>query len=408
MGAPSVKQGGGRFIAGDPLRGVACLVVLFWHTVVNSAVYTPPDGVSPYYSHELSFLGRPIFTLSVSVWLFFALSGYLIAGPFVRALVRGDGRRPKALPYARNRILRVVPGFWAILTLTLILEGTRGDSLKHIAEFYGFVHVWDQGSFTPAMVQAWTLDVEAVFYIMTPLLLLPLATLLRGRGTPWQRASIILAGCVVLGAASLALGQRWPHTDKIVPGSAWAFGPGIALATVEPLLRDKFAGRHFGRWVARGLLALAAAAFLLQSYVVTFYSNAAQNLCAVVSCGALLAAPLVLQWTTGSTWKLFDNRFLHWVGVRAFGVYLIHVQALHFLRPVTEWAGSVPMALLTTFPLTVLISVPLGALSFRYVEKPFLERGVPWRTSSVPAETAAVAPAAAGPEPVAAPAGSRS
>lgn len=393
MGAASVKQGGGRFIAGDPLRGIACLVVLFWHTVVNSAVYTPPSGISPYYTHELAFLGRPIFTLSVSVWLFFALSGYLIAGPFVRAVVRADGRRPKALPYARNRILRVVPGFWAILTLTLILEGARGDSLQHILAFYGFFHVWDQGSFTPAMVQAWTLDVEAFFYIFTPLLLLPLATLLRGRGTPWSRASIILAGCVVVGAASLALGVRWPHTNKIVPGSAWAFAPGIALATVEPLLRDKFAGGDWGRWVARGLLAVALAAFLLQSYVVTFYSNVAQNSLALISCGALLAAPLVLQWTTGSTWKLFDNRFLHWVGVRAYGIYLIHVQVLHLLLPVTKWSGSVPGALLTTFPLTVLISVPLGALSYRYVEKPFLERRMPWRTSAPAPETAPSAPA---------------
>src|SRR3954454_19367235 len=109
--AKPAKDRGNRFIAGDPMRAIACIIVVFWHTMVNSAAITPPVGVSPYYQSEVGFLGRPFFTLSTSVWLFFALSAYLISGPFVRAVVRGDGRRPRLIPYARNRVLRIVPGF---------------------------------------------------------------------------------------------------------------------------------------------------------------------------------------------------------------------------------------------------------------------------------------------------------
>jgi peptidoglycan/LPS O-acetylase OafA/YrhL len=55
---------------------------------------------------------------------------------------------------------------------------------------------------------------------------------------------------------------------------------------------------------------------------------------------------------------------------------------------------SMGAALLTTRPLVLVISAALGALSFRYVERPFLERRAPWRSPSpvAAADAVAVAP----------------
>ncbi|MFL5895591.1 MAG: acyltransferase family protein [Thermoleophilaceae bacterium] len=381
MGTAGVKPGGGRFIAGDPLRGIACLVVLFWHVAVASAGIVPPGGISPGLKGELGSLGPSVVTLSISVWFFFVLSGYLISGPFVRAVVRADGRRPRLGAYARNRVLRIVPGYWAILTFSLLIVGTAGDSLKHIALFYGFAHVYDQGPFTPRMVQAWTLDVEVIFYAAIPLLLLPLAGFLRGRWTPWARASVILAGCAAVAAWSLTYGIRGPTSGLCVPGSLWAFTPGIALATVEPLLRPRFEGRGFGRLAVWALVAVAIVAFLADTYVVDVKNGRQQNFVAAFACGAFLAAPLVLQWTTGGAWRWLDNRFLHWFGVRAYGIYLTHVVAIFELRHLIARLGTVSSALLVVWPLVMVMSTIAGALSYRYIERPFLERRVPWRSS---------------------------
>ena len=372
-----------RFIAGDALRGLVCLVIVAWHFTVAAAGVVGNGRISPGLHHEIGVAGKPVIALAMSVWFFFMLSGYLISGPFVRAVVRGDGRRPRIGAYTRNRVLRIVPAFWFFLILTLLITGTLGNSHKQTLLFFFFGHVYDQGPFTERMVQAWTLDVEVVFYALVPLVLLPLAALLRGRGTPWSRAAVILVPLAAITVASLAVGAQGPGSGaRVIPGSAWAFAPGVALATIEPLVRDRLAGREAGRWLARALLALGAGAFLVYAYSVESVRDRNIASCIAVSC--LLAAPLVLQWTTGRSWRALDNRFLNWYGVRAYGIYLIHVILIFEVRHLIDDTGSTAMALLLVLPLVLVISTIVGYLSFRFVESPFLERRLPWRRAEPP------------------------
>jgi peptidoglycan/LPS O-acetylase OafA/YrhL len=388
----TVRTPSARFIAGDPLRGLACLVIVFWHVAVSSAEITGAPGVSPAFRDELSELGPWVVSMWISVWFFFVLSGYLISGPFVRAVVRGDGRRPDGWRYGRNRVLRILPGYYLWLLVTIVVAG--GATAGELLRFATFSHVYDQGPFTDRMVQAWTLDVEVVFYALVPLLLLPLARLLRGRATPWGRAGVILAGLAAISAASMSLGQLGPATGEIVAGSAWAFAPGIALATIEPLVRPRLQGRAWGRALAWAVLALAVGGYVVHVYA--DLGNRGQLLVSAIACGSLLAAPLVLQWATGRAWRLLDHPALHWLGVRSYGIYLSHVLVIYELRHLTGALDSTALALLVTFPLTFAAAAALGALSFRFVERPFLERRAPWR---------APAPAPAGePAPVPAPA----
>ena len=65
--------------------------------------------------------------LPASVYLFFALSGFLITRPFVEAFVAG-GPLPSLRSYARNRALRIFPAAWAPLAFVLIHDGDRGSS----------------------------------------------------------------------------------------------------------------------------------------------------------------------------------------------------------------------------------------------------------------------------------------
>ena len=65
-------------------------------------------------------------TMSTGFYLFFALSGFLVAAPFVTAFVEGRPR-PRLLPYFRNRALRLVPAAWLLFAFVLLRHGTRRD-----------------------------------------------------------------------------------------------------------------------------------------------------------------------------------------------------------------------------------------------------------------------------------------
>src|SRR4051794_31950539 len=385
-----------RFIAGDPLRGIACFVVVFWHVTVALAQITGQGKISPGFKAELGVAGLPIAHLAMIVMFFFALSGYLIGRPFVAAVVRDDARRPNVRSYARNRVLRIVPAYWGIILLTILLVGLAGDRLARVMLFFFGAHVYWQGPFTERIVHAWTLDVEIVFYLLAPLLLVPLARVLRGRGTEVQRAGLLLAGCAAIAIGSIAFGHD-SHKDGLVPlGVAWAFTPGVGLAIIECVARDRLDGRALGRWIAWALVAIGVTAFVAHTWYVD--GHRAQNLLAGIAVGSFLAGPLGWQWATRGCWRILDRPFMHWFGIRAYGIYLTHVLVLFELRHVAKNFNSLPVGILVMFPLILGISTVLGALSYRWIELPFLQRRLPWRTAKPPAEPIA-APSAAPPEP---------
>lgn len=384
MGTASVQQGGGRFIAGDPLRGLACLGVVFFHAAMAASQIIPPHIPSAGLTDQLGAAGPPIQSGVLGFWFFFILSAYLLSQPFLRTLLFG-APAPHMARYARNRALRLIPAFWFVLTLTILVVGTQGNTVRQMVAFYGFAHVYDMGPFTPRMVQAWTLDVEVAFYLVLPLVLLTLAWLVRGRLSAWGRAAMVLAVCAIVGVLSIRMGVGGPSSGRCVPGSAWAFALGITIATLELMVRPKLPARS-ARIGAYALAAVAVAAFVVRCVLVADAAGPVLlNVIAAICCGSLLAAPLLFQWATGRSWSVIDNRPLQWFGERAFGVFLIHVLVLYELRHLISSLGSVPKAMLVVTPLALLISTVAGALIYRFIEQPFLGRRVSWRTPAQPA-----------------------
>src|SRR2546423_1616625 len=102
----SARAAQDRLIAGDPPRGLAAVSVVLYHAWLGS-VYAKPFGAPA----DISGLGdRVLINFSLGLYIFFVLSGYLIARPFVRAFVASESM-PDVGRYLRNRALRVVPAF---------------------------------------------------------------------------------------------------------------------------------------------------------------------------------------------------------------------------------------------------------------------------------------------------------
>ena len=367
----------GRFIAGDPLRALAALSVLAYHMAFGAALLSTAGGSrDERFADAFGPAGRVLGNLDLGLFVFFVLSGYLLARPFLRAIVDGEPR-PATGRYLRNRFLRIVPAYWFVLTVTLVLHGTVGSSPGEIASMYGFGQVYDPSPATGLMVQAWTLDVEMAFYLVLPVGAVALAWGLRGRLTPAGRLAAVLGLLAAVLVGSLVVRELGPQTDqfqRLLPSMLFAFVPGIALAALE--LRVPAWLRARGVAIAIGLLPIALLCFVLYA-ASDPHANARRALLAAAGAGALVAAPLVYQWSSGRAWRALDNPVMDWLGARSYSIYLVHYAIGIELVSLARDAGSAWGAFGITLALDLPLSLIAAALVYRFIERPFLRLRAP-------------------------------
>ena len=110
----SAQAGERRSTRIESLRALAALGVLVFHVLILSDARGTNDLV-----RHLAFGG------TFGVFLFFALTGYLLFTPFARAAAAGtalDLRR-----YARNRALRILPLYYVVLVVLLLVQEGGGS-----------------------------------------------------------------------------------------------------------------------------------------------------------------------------------------------------------------------------------------------------------------------------------------
>lgn len=318
--------------------------------------------------------------LDAGLFVFFVLSGYLISGPFVRAFVEGRAM-PRTGAYLRNRALRIVPAFWAVVTVVVVVHAGADSSAGEVAAVYLFAQSYDLSELASYVGQAWTLHTEVAFYLAVPLVAWAVLRAAGTRGDERSRrrwiqllCAAVLIGTLALSELSVPFGPNTGGTEDrawqtTLATMAWAFIPGVVLATIGP--------RPLPRRLPAALLAAGAAALI--AYAATgdlaaFPPRPAigPRLLLAAGAGALVAAPLILQWTEGRAWRALDNRPLHWLGERSYGIYLVH-QAI--LLEMAGWSllaehARVHFALVLAAALA--LSIPAAALLHRLVERPAL------------------------------------
>lgn len=361
---------GERFAAGDPLRAIAALTVLAYHCALAATFSFDQSRLAMAYSLPL---GGVLSALNGGLYLFFTLSGFLIAGPFIRAFVDGQPL-PGTGQYVRARLLRIVPAYWAVLTALLLLYRGGDGSVGSWLAAYAFAIDYQPSTVTHKVSQAWTLGVELAFYASVPVVAAAVAATgsrLRRR----NRIRLVAAVTVAIGVASLIARELAPETllwRRSAPLMMAAFVPGALLALLRVAARSRA-----GVLSRRPLPTLAAVAGLVMIFAADHAGPAAQHngaalAPALASLGSALivGACLVTEWAGKPAPKALDNRLLHWIGKRSYSVYLVHLAIL--LELARHWPGAplprLCLLLALTIPLTLLVS----ALSYRFVERPFM------------------------------------
>ncbi|WP_338764254.1 acyltransferase [Massilia sp. METH4] len=180
----------------------------------------------------------------MGVDLFFVLSGYLVGWKLLGELAQGC--MPGWDDFLRDRALRILPAYGAVLALYLALPASReGGAMQPLWKFLTFTinlaPDWTRGT---AFSHAWSLCVEGHFYLLLPL-------------CAWLAAGRMRASAVVAIAAGLVLG------GMALRGWLWhaLVGPAVAAGDGGGAMRH-YAGAIYMPTCARldGLLAGVAVA----------------------------------------------------------------------------------------------------------------------------------------------------
>jgi peptidoglycan/LPS O-acetylase OafA/YrhL len=362
---------GEKFIAGDPLRAVCALMVVTFHVGILVLGYAQGRGTARTAQDAFGSVGGPTLTaMFLCVYVFLTLSGYLVGRPFLRAYVLGRSQ-PKIRPYARNRLVRIVPLLVITWTITWIVNNGLIHGRWDVLRPYLFAQVYAPTRLSDKMIHAWTVDVEAVFYVVLPLAVLLLARL-GARGSQWLRAWLFIVPLLIASAISLKLRVGTTSQPAYFQPQTlvFAFAPGLILATIEPLVAPRLRARGEARTLLRVMLAVLVATSVATAWV--GIHDAWVHTIAGVAGGLFVAIPLVRQWARADASRLLDAKPLHWIGERSYSIYMLHMLVRDRLLFIPRDIHSAWPALLLATAVLFAIILPVAALSYRFIEQPFL------------------------------------
>lgn len=373
--------GNPRFELLDAVRGFWALFVVLAH------VYNPPGARPSHHGFVENFTGG----FRVAVEVFFALSGFVLFRPFLRAIAAGEGL-PSVRTYLRRRAFRVLPAYWVALTLCgwWFAEGAPGVYTDRWWVFYFFGQSFSTVDNFRGISVAWSLSVEVGFYITLPLMVWIIARLARRVG--WEAAAwAMIAFLTVMGITLRVLNSFEFDTRSVTvffqktvhafQGEANYFAIGMAFAVLSVRgTVPRLASRPTLCW-ALGLgvycLDVAFVGFTNPygglDFQTRFIANDIVDMVVVV----LFLLPAFFDVRPGLPRAVLSWPPLVALGVVSFAAYLWHVPIAtwlldHVLTDVTQW-DYVPR-LVTTYVVVLIPTVLIAIVSYRVVELPFLRR----------------------------------
>jgi peptidoglycan/LPS O-acetylase OafA/YrhL len=370
----------GRIRAIESLRAIAALSILAYHAGFAAGINTSGARLAPFAVH-----------LDVGVTIFFLISGFLLYRPFVRSRVL-DTRPPWIERYVASRILRIVPAYWVALAVIAVWLGlSEVGSLGGIVTYFGFLQSYGADSWNQGLPQAWSLCVEAGFYIFLPFFALFLrrfrgATVADRVRTEWRGLAALFAVGLAWNMVVLSTGD--PSDNSTAPFlysfpayiDMFAIGMGVAvLATaVEAQPGERRWLSTLDRRPVLGVL-LAATAFLIATEVPLDGGNgtgsqwgARHYLYGLVGLGLLLPA-VFGRPGHGFTRRAMTTRVGSYLGDISYGIFLWHVAVVTQFQDwnVVAQGGATAKWLQWIF-FVLVVSIVIATISWFGLERPAL------------------------------------
>jgi peptidoglycan/LPS O-acetylase OafA/YrhL len=379
----------------DGYRAYGILGIVVLHLLRHSGVLTVAG--SNWFAQLI--LG----TLGQFVDILFIISGFVVFLPTVAR----HGDFGSVSSFAVRRAARLVPAYWAVLVILLVLTGLVAvhppipfPGLGNIGIHAAFLQVPAEMFRTVAIGfgadgPLWTLSLEVTFYLILPFIAAwyfrrPLVGLLIAAAITviWHEALIHWSTTKAL------LGHPSPESSWRLyvagytqfPFFAFSFGAGMTGAWAYVRLRERYRpdqiARHVG-WVQLvSLISLLVFCYLVGHKAPVGGEGARQSPIIALGFTGSLTTLMVATALGPMRWQRpFAHPFARWLGDISYGMYLIGsviiIYAVRLLyTPSTALPGtaSIGDGSFATFVALAALALPLtvlyGYLSGRYLEQP--------------------------------------
>ena len=361
-----------RFPALDGLRGIAIFWVFLLH-YGGGRRSTNPALQAFGYVCSLGWTG---------VTLFFLLSGFLITG----LLWDSMGQARWFRNFYIRRALRIFPLYYGSLLVLLLwplfdhsygFVSTAKIVAVHAFYLQNFPQLepfWKNEPNPFYMIHYWSLAVEEQFYLLWPLLLATARTL---RQAAWLCVFVIL-GSFAFGMGNLAWAKVPALLGHSPPSHACDLAFGAALAIL-------YRSRHWTSakrplkivGVFGGMLFLISTTPAINPSRHVLLHGALQ----IMALPAAMAGLLSVMVEGDLSERFARIRWLRWLGVISFGVYIYHwlpAYGYNFLTEKLSGQSFTNKFLAERLVVVAVLTVLISWLSFRFYETPFLRLKDRW------------------------------
>lgn len=327
------------------LRAVAAILVVLFHLRIVEGKY----GVgTPFLPSWIGFADG-------GVDLFFVISGFVMV-----TIAAGRYQSPgNATSFLLRRAWRILPPYWVYTTIVVILmaamPGMANTSYEGQSIPASYL-LWPQATL-PVLTVGWTLIHEAYFYLVVAF------------AVAWVPERVLPAflatWALAVGLMPSLLDARSPVLSVVLSRMTWEFIAGAAVALYW---------RRIPRGLGLPLLILGAVGFLIGMVAMAHLSVPSTELYRVPTFGLasalLVAGTVVYEFGRGSVnapkWRA--------IGDSSYSLYLSHVLVISAVGRLWKAStfNSAPWEHGLFVVVSILMSLAVGLVSYRWLERPLL------------------------------------
>lgn len=360
----------------DGLRFYAIITVVIYH--LNTA-YSRQIGLEDF---GFSLLGGKdmlgsaawwIVRLDLGVKVFFAISGMVLALPFLRHYL---SKTPKInlTDYFYRRLTRLEPPFIASLFFflaihVLLLKKSLFDMLPHLGTGLLYAHSLVYGEPNPINPVTWSLETEAQFYIVVPFFF---SLLFFRREKAWVITILLLAFILSVWLKEYFIVQGVNQLASSVVSYFSNFMMGIIAAWLYIQYPNFFAKNKY-IWDIIGFSAILGQFYFYKPQHI-YENNILFNLFILLMILATFKG-ILMNW-------FFTRPLIYIIGGMCYSIYLLHYAFLHLLVSYTNtltlgngYANDLIIQIFICIPIVIAVS----SAFYLVIEKPCMDKHWPKR-----------------------------